>query len=200
MCWKNRKQAVMRAQTNIWSPEPAKAAFRSMKTWFLSPVIWPLLNNTELFSLFGYNAWCESIQQFVGKWRFFPLPADSGFCSAWFRFWLRRQQIFRIRISTRVPVKNDCVQEKALWFIEHRDLSDPLRQLRSFNAAWLSPKWIPVIRRGPVQLINSSKMEKPVGGWLGCTGAAGGAVKCKLLLCHKSLPNVNESSRKRLRW
>lgn len=40
---------------------------------------------------------------------------------------------------------------KALWFIEHRDLSDPLRQLRSFNAARLSHKWIPVIRHGTAQ-------------------------------------------------
>lgn len=49
-----------------------------------------------------------------------------------------------------------------------------------------------MIRQGPAQLINSNKMEKLVGG----LGVVGGVVKCKLLLCHKSLLNVTEISRK----
>lgn len=182
----------------MFGPRTYKSIVHEQETWILSPVIWPLLNwkkrrpnqwpNKRVhgvcadlgnepgilflrFSLFGCNAQCKSIS---GLWKndiSFPLLADSGFCSVGSRFWLRRRQIFRIRISTRVPVKNDCVQEKALWFIEHRDLSDPLRQLRSFNAAWLSPKWIPVIR------LAQPGWSTPVK-WKRCWGAAAMYWRC----------------------
>lgn len=38
------------------------------------------------------------------------------------------------------PLRMIALWKKALWIIEQGDLSDPLRQFRSFNAAWLCPK------------------------------------------------------------
>lgn len=117
---------------------------------------------------------------------FFFFQSRLEGCCAKLSFSLWARQIFRIRICTHVPVKNDCVQGKALWFIEHRDLSDPLRQLRSFNAAWLSPKWIPVIRRGTAQPISSKKKEE--WWWW---GGGGGHINqhCPCVMFHHWQPN-----------
>lgn len=107
---------------------------------------------------------------------FFFVRADGGLlCQVWTSCF-RALQIFRIRISTHVPVKNDCVQERRFGLLNtgiYLILSGSSDRL--MLPAWLSPPllneflWLDMARPSPS---TEGKAKSDV------------YISPKLLLCH----------------